>query len=372
MKITDLTVTIFAWDNIPARSYARHTGTVAAGSSEVGLVTISTDQGVQGHSFFGTNSRGAYMDATTLIRALKPLVVGQNPWNREEIFQKMWARNLHTTARCIGAIDIALWDLCGKMANLPIYKMLGAYRSSIPAYSSSEVLPSKEAYVEEALRIKEAGFHGYKIHPPTNYEEDIVICRDVRKAVGDDYRLMLDPSLAYNYIEALQVGKALEDLNYYWYEDPMDCDDLTNYVKLRQMVRVPILATERSYGGFQAMAPWIMYQATDFLRGDVAIKGGITPLVKIANLAEAFHMTLEVHHGGNSTNNFANLHVILSIPNSGHYEFLLPPTTQNYGVIEDIKIGKDGHVRLPNPDAPGLGAEIDFGLIEKKKLAVLK
>jgi L-alanine-DL-glutamate epimerase-like enolase superfamily enzyme len=110
-------------------------------------------------------------------------------------------------------------------------------------------------------------------------------------------------------------------------------------------------------------------QATDFLRGDVAVKGGISALLKIAHLAEAFHMNLEVHHGGNSLNNVANLHVILAIPNTEYFEILLPDATQKYGLVEDITAARDGTV-CP-PDGPGLGAKIDFELIGRKKTGVL-
>jgi L-alanine-DL-glutamate epimerase-like enolase superfamily enzyme len=369
MKITDVTITLFAWDGLPERQFGRHTGRMAGGRSELGLVTIDTDEGVQGHAFLGSSSRGANFDAASLIKFLKPILIGENPLDRERLYQRMWPRNRNTTLRCIGAVDVALWDIGGKVAGLPIHRMLGSYREAVPAYASSEVLPSKEAYAEEAMRIKEAGFHAYKMHPPAVWQQDIEICRHVRAAVGDGYRLMLDSTWSYNYIEALRVGKAIEALGFYWYEDPLDADDITNYVKLRQKLDIPILATEYSPGGFQAFAPWITLQATDFLRGDVAVKGGITALVKIAHLAEAFHMNLEVHHGGNSLNNVANLHVILAIANSEYFEVLLPDATQKYGLAEDLHVDRDGMVRVP--DGPGLGAKIDFDLIARKKVAVL-
>jgi L-alanine-DL-glutamate epimerase-like enolase superfamily enzyme len=369
MKVTDLTITFFAWDDLPSRQFGKHTGKMPGGRVEMGLVKISTDGGVDGHAFLGSSNRGANFDAASLIRFLKPLVIGQNPLDRERLHQQMWARNRNTSFRCIGAVDIALWDIAGKMAGLPIHRMLGSYRESIPAYASSAVLPSKEAYAEEAVRIRDSGFHAYKMHPPTIWQQDIEICRHVRRSVGEDYRLMLDSTWSYNYIEALRVGRALEELNFYWFEDPLDADDITNYVKLRQKLDIPIMATEYSPGGFQAYAPWITMQATDFLRGDVAVKGGITPLIKIAHLAEAFHMPLEVHHGGNSLNNVANLHVILAIQNTEYFEVLLPDETQKYALVEDIKVAKDGTVKPP--DGPGLGAQIDFELIERKKISVL-
>jgi L-alanine-DL-glutamate epimerase-like enolase superfamily enzyme len=370
MKITDVVITLFAWDDLPARQFGRHTGKMPGGRSELGLVAIRTDDGVEGHSFLGSSSRGANYDAGSLIGFLKPLLMGQNPLDRERLYQQMWARNRNTTLRCIGAVDVALWDLSGKVAGLPIHRMLGSFRESVAAYASSEVLPSKEAYAEEALRIREAGLHAYKMHPPAVWQTDIEICRHVRKAVGDTYRLMLDSTWSYNYVEALRVGRALEELDFYWFEDPLDADDITNYVKLRQKLDIPIMATEYSPGGFQAFAPWITMQATDFLRGDVAVKGGISALIKIAHLAEAFHMNLEVHHGGNSLNNVANLHVILAIPNTEYFEVLLPDATQKYGLVEDLSVGRDGLVRPP--DGPGLGAKIDFDLIERKKTDVLR
>ena len=112
-----------------------------------------------------------------------------------------------------------------------------------------------------------------------------------------------------------------------------------------------------------------MHQATDFLRGDVAVKGGITALVKAAHLAEAFHMNFEIHHGGNSLNNVANLHVTMAIQNCELFEVLLPAGAQKYGLVQDIDI--DGHGLVHAFNGPGLGAAIDFDLIERKKIAVL-
>ena len=369
MKITDVTVTLFAWDDIPATTYGRHTGRFS-GKSQLGLVTISTDQGLQGHAFLGSAMRSAHFDAEGLIHYLKPLVMGQDPLDRERLWQALWSRSRNTTLRAIGAIDVALWDLAGKAANLPIHKLLGSYRDRAPAYASSAVLPSPAAYAEEAVRFKSEGWTAYKIHPPTDPTIDIEVCRAVRKAVGDGFTVMLDSTWAYQYPEALRVGRVVQDLGFYWYEDPLADDDLYNYVKLKQQLSIPILATEYSPGGFTAFAPWITERATDYLRGDPAVKGGITPLVKTAHLAEAFHMNFEIHHGGNSLNNVANVHVIMAIRNCEFFEVLLPAGAQKYGLAQDIEVDAQGLVHAF--DGPGLGAAIDFALIERKKTAVLR
>jgi L-alanine-DL-glutamate epimerase-like enolase superfamily enzyme len=180
---------------------------------------------------------------------------------------------------------------------------------------------------------------------------------------------MLDSTWAYDYPVALRVGRVVEELGFHWYEDPLADDDLYNYVKLKQHLSIPILATEYSPGGFTAYAPWLVARATDYLRGDVAVKGGISALVKAAHLAEAFHMNFEIHHGGNSLNNVANLHVTMAIKNCEFFEVLLPADAQKYGLVRDIEV--DSHGLVHAMSGPGLGAEIDFGLIEKKRLAVL-
>jgi L-alanine-DL-glutamate epimerase-like enolase superfamily enzyme len=368
MKISDVTLTLFSWSGIPATTYGRHTGRFS-GSSDLGLLTLRTDAGLEGHAFLGSAMRSASMDAQSLIQFLKPLVLGQDPLDRERLWQAMWQRNRATTFRAIGAMDIALWDLGGKAAGMPIHRVLGSYRDHAPAYASSAVLPSKEAYAEEATRFKAEGWTAYKIHPPTDPTTDIAICEAVRRAVGDGYTVMLDSTWAYQYPEALRVGRAVEALGFHWYEDPLADDDLYNYVKLKQQLSIPILATEYSPGGFTAYAPWITAQATDYLRGDVAVKGGITPLVKAAHLAEAFHMNLEIHHGGNSLNNVANLHVLMAIRNCEFFEVLLPAAAQKYGLAQDIEVDARGLVHAPA--GPGLGAAIDFDLIRRQTTTVL-
>jgi L-alanine-DL-glutamate epimerase-like enolase superfamily enzyme len=368
MKITDVSLTLFAWENIPPVAYGAQTAR-AIGSSDLGLLAIETDQGLVGHAFLGTSSNPASMDGPSLIRFLKPILVGADALARERLYEALWRRTRVASVRAIGAVDIAVWDIAGKAAGLPIHRLIGSYRDSVPAYASSEVHASAEAYVEQALRFRESGWTAYKIHPPQRWQEDIKICEAVRKVVGDAYRLMLDPTWSYRYAEALRVGRAIEEMGYYWYEDPLADQDLYNYVKLKQKLDIPILATEYPAGGLESFVPWILERATDFLRGDVAVKGGITSLLKIARLAEAFRLNLEIHHGGNSLNNVANLHVIMAIPNCEYFEVLLPDGMQKYGLAPDIAVDRSGLVHAPQ--TPGLGAAIDFELIEKKKIAVL-
>jgi L-alanine-DL-glutamate epimerase-like enolase superfamily enzyme len=116
------------------------------------------------------------------------------------------------------------------------------------------------------------------------------------------------------------------------------------------------------------MAQWVQQQATDILRGDVAVCGGITPLVRIAHLADAFRMKCEIHHGGNSLNNVANLHVTMAIPNCDYYEVFPANGANKYGLVKDIEVDDDGMVYAPK--GPGLGYDIDWNLVKQNKIQV--
>lgn len=368
MKIDDLTLTMFRWDDIPEVSYGPNVKQ-PGGSNTMALLEIRTDEGAVGRSFLGASGPGADVDANLLIRNLKPAVMGKDPHDRELIHQSLHGRARSATIRAIGAIDVAVHDLCGILAGLPVHQLLGSYRRSIPAYASSPLHFSIEAYCDEALFWKERGVKAYKLHITGDVKTDIAICTAVRRTVGDDYVLMLDAGFSYDYPQAVKVGRAIEELDFLWYEDPLGQWSIPNYVKLKQKLDVPIMATELPFAGFDMYAAWLHNQATDYLRGDVAFKGGITTLMKTAHLAEAFDMNFEVHHGSNSINNAANLHVMMAIRNCEYYEYLLPEAIINYGLVNEIVPDKDGLVHAPMK--PGLGVEIDFDLIERKKISVM-
>ena len=118
--------------------------------------------------------------------------------------------------------------------------------------------------------------------------------------MGDEFTLLLDSMWSYQYEDALRIGRAIEELNFYWYEDPLVEEDIYNYIKLHEKLDIPIMSTEFAPGRYYGMTQWITQYATDILRGDVAVTGGITPMVRLCHLAEGFNMKCEIHHGGNS------------------------------------------------------------------------
>ena len=361
-KITDVKVEVFNWES-PA--WRVGSGMRFGGPKQLSVVSVETDAGITGNAFL---SRPEH-NAPALIDVLKPRVIGKNPQDIGSIWRDLYKQNRQVSTSAIGAIDIALWDINGKIANQPIHRLLGTCKDEVPIYSSTAWWETPEEYAEEALKFQADGWIAHKLHPHGEAKADIKICQAVREAVGDDMILMLDSMWSYQYEDAMRVGRAIEDLNFYWYEDPLVEEDIYNYVKLHQKLDIPIMSTEYAPGRYYGMTQWITQYATDILRGDVAVTGGITPLVRLCHLAEGFQMKCEIHHGGNSLNNVANLHVIMAVPNCEFYEYF--PSTGGfvYGLVEDIDMS-GGKVQAPTN--PGLGFDIDWDLIKSQHITTLE
>ncbi|WP_197499627.1 enolase C-terminal domain-like protein [Mycobacterium sp. 1245852.3] len=352
---------------------------------EQAVLTIETDEGIQGHTFMSQPEPAV---AQQLISTVKPLLVDRDPLDIGAIWVQLGSRrDIDPTVQSY--VDVALWDIAGKVAGLPIHRLLGTTKTSIPAYASSWLHPDIDTYLDEAVAFRDQGFAGYKVHPPSmrnrgrlgssravHVEADAAVYRGLRETVGATYPLFADPFAGYTYAQALRIGHMLEELGYEWFEDPLAVDDIYGYKRLRQQLRIPLLATELTRGGVTNHAPWVVEQATDYLRGDVVVKGGITGLIKIAHLAEAFHLNCELHDGYNALNNLAVLHVALAIPNCEWYEVLVPHPPRRYesdhlswGLAEQITIDRDGQAHPP--DRPGLGIDVDWNLIRRRTIAEL-
>ncbi len=206
MRITDLRVIV--------HERATPRGVFPRPTMPIGVVTISTDEGIDGHVFLSPPGVDV---APQLVNVAKPMLVGRDPLDLGAIWHDFAARARMFDPTVQGYVDIALWDIAGKAAGLPVHRLLGTCRTSVPAYASSWVHRHDATYVEEALAYREQGFVGYKLHPPTQrrhvpvggaleavpVRDDIETCAAVRRAVGDDYPLMLDSAWAYAYKEAL-------------------------------------------------------------------------------------------------------------------------------------------------------------------------
>ena len=362
MQITKVTVESFGWEVEPWRVGS---GMRFGGKRQLGVVTVETDAGVSGNAFLSRPDH----HGQPLIDIAAPRVIGRNPQDIGAIWADLWKQNRAIHTSVIGTIDICLWDINGKLAGQPIHRLLGTCKDSAPVYSSTAWWETPQEYAEEALRFQAEGWTAHKIHPHSDPKADIEICRAVREAVGDEMILMLDSMWAYCYEDAVRVGRAIEELDYYWYEDPLVEEDIYSYVKLHQKLDIPIMSTEFAPGRYYGMAAWITQYATDILRGDVAVTGGITPLVRLCHLAEGFKMKCEIHHGGNSLNNVANLHVTMAVPNCEFFEYFPSTGSNMFGLVEDIDMS-GGVVHAPTN--PGLGYEIDWPLLRRDEQSRLE
>jgi len=350
------------------------------------LTKVLTDDGAEGYCFgghFHGDQDGLLPGEQALVaRFIGPLLVGQDPLDREYIWQELWAGKLPENV--VSVVDLALWDLAGRVTGLPVYKLLGGARGRVKAYASgANSLGRPDEYAAHALDCKQRGYLAYKIHNaiywdpgtrqfapprPSHVEWDIETCRAVREAVGDEFVLMYDPWGTYNYDDALRVGRELERLGYYWYEQPMPEHLVSSYVRLAEELSIPICSPEILEGGLHTRAEWILRKASDISRIDV-LRGGITGAMKTAALCEAFGIRCELHMSG-----FGNLQVLGATSEDvcEYYERgLLAPgvdydATPPYLTSSCDPLSPDGFVAVPT--SPGLGYEIDWRYIEEHRL----
>jgi L-alanine-DL-glutamate epimerase-like enolase superfamily enzyme len=339
------------------------------GGVQWGVLKIHTDDGIEGYGSLSAPGEAADAMAAQIMRAVKPVLLGRDPLDIGTIWSELWRRRrFFGGPAAVGSVDMALWDIAGKAAGLPVHRLLGTHRAAVPAYKSDPVPGGPPAYAEDVLRWQRLGWTGYKYHSRGKPNEDLAVLAAIREAAGDDMRLMLDAH-AYPYGDAVRVGKAIEEMGYFWFEDPMAPEDIYGHRKLKEQVGIPILATETTEGGLYTFAQWITAGATDAIRGDWAVKGGVTALIKAAHLAEAFNMNLEVHYGYGFLGNLANLQVIMATRNCSFYEAFTFNTSEatgrggmNFGLTDPITVGADGMIQAPT--RPGLGSDVDWDLIK--------
>jgi L-alanine-DL-glutamate epimerase-like enolase superfamily enzyme len=336
------------------------------------VVTVKTDEGLEGHGF----AQKGRSVAEALAEVVRPQVLGEDPFDYEKIWQKMldrdrWGGGLPHNA--YGAVDVALWDIIGQAAGKPLYKLLGGCRERVKAYYTTGGIADPEEQVKVALAAKEAGFTAYKLHPKGGYDRDLASCKAVRQALGEEMRIMSDPVATYNHQEALRMGRELEKLNYYWYEEPLMDPDIEGYVELSRALDIPVAGTEWAHGGLWGLystPQYLVRKAVDIVRSDVSWKGGITGLLKTFHLCEAFGVNCEVHTAMMSLMDVANLHVICAKRNCEYFEYAGPfKEGIGFGLKSAIRIDAEGYVSPP--DAPGLGVELDWDILDKHTIAKL-
>jgi L-alanine-DL-glutamate epimerase-like enolase superfamily enzyme len=355
MKITDVKVTVITaetpFGGPPGRSFAN-------------LLQIFTDQGIEGDFLAGGSRAAGRGLAESIVNSAKPMILGKDPLDREAIWDSLVYHGMGgISMNAAGAIDVALWDIGGKAAGVPVYKLLGGYRDKIRAYASLIQHDSPKEYADYAVELAKRGYTAVKLHLRGGPESNIVDCKTVRDAVGPNFTLMLDSNCRYDRREALWVGRELEKLDYYWYEEPLVNTDIEGYIQLSRTLDIPIAATETLYyANPQHFVPYLKEPVADILRTDA--ERGITLCKKVSDLCDAFNVKCELHGWGFAMCQFANLHVAGACRNSDFFEKMEPGELYDACVKNTVQIDKEGYVHLPTK--PGLGVELDFAEIKKR------
>jgi L-alanine-DL-glutamate epimerase-like enolase superfamily enzyme len=352
MKITHVEVHRI---DVPAASPPFRWRNGLSGSAPVGdgaVLRIGTDEGAEGVALFARP--GAAVTLQDLVdRVFREELLGADPFQREWLWHRVWEldRIHELPLPALGLIDIALWDLAGRVYNEPVWRLLGGFRDAIPAYASTSTFATTEEFLDVADQCLALGYRGIKLHAWGDARKDAKLCLALRHHIGDDTPLMYDGSAGFDLPDAIYLGKALAEADYLWYEEPMREFSVSAYQRLAESVAVPLLVAETSDGVHMNSADFIKAGAATFgVRAGTTLRGGITGAMRTAHLADAYRVRAEVHGS-----DIPNHHLCMAISNTTYYESLVTART----VVRERHVDKDGLVHAPI--GPGIALPLDFG-----------
>jgi L-alanine-DL-glutamate epimerase-like enolase superfamily enzyme len=372
VKITDLELINLSGIDLPApmrASWAPGSILTRWGGT---IVKISTDEGIVG---IGTPGYGAPASFESWV---KPQLIGKDPFLMEQHAQVLRMAN-----GCWG-VEIALWDVIGKACNQPVYKLWGGHADRVPAYASFVEVRTPEQRAEDVLRVREAGYRAAKLrlHDWT-MKEDLAQVEAVRKAVGDDFVILVDanqaqqpgtahpaPGPVWTEQRAVQTARELERLGVYWLEEPLDRYNFDGLTRLCAAVDILISGGENNRGLHEFR--WLIERdCYDIVQPEALVSEGIGQLRKVAALAELHHKLVAPHHGGGGVGLAAHLHLCAAIPNASYLEVWHDPPCMTSDIFqwylkEPLRVDAEGNVAVPQK--PGIGVELDEEKIAKYRV----
>lgn len=341
--------------------------------SGMAVVEIETETGLKG---YGWCEDGCQATQPVIDNHLSRLLIDQDARDIEGLWDRLYRATLPygrkgAVLQAISSIDIALWDLAGKAANEPVYRLLGgATRHPVPVYASALHPVGTDKVAAEAKDYVAAGYQAMKLRFPYGpgdgvkgmaaNEEHVA---NIRDAVGDDIEIMADAYMGWDFLYAKKMCRRLEAYKLAWLEEAFIPDDIMSYAKLRQETNIPISGGEHEYTryGFEHI---IEKEAMDIIQPDLRRCGGFTEGRKIATLAAAAGVTLIPHAYG-----ITHIHFAIAIPNVPMVEYFpLPCWDQLPGnevecIFHDEPIPKNGYVAAE--DRPGLGVTINEAIFDQ-------
>ena len=330
-----------------------------------GVVEITTDAG---HTGWG---EGLSIGDGEALRAA---LIGREPFDTEVIWQELYSHGWGDVAT-ISAVDIALWDIVGKALDLPVYRLLGgAFRDNVPAYASGLFCKDRPdlagALTDEARGYVDAGFAAVKMKIGFGADNDVPNVRAVREAIGEGVQLAVDANCGYDVGSAIDVGRRIAPYDLLWYEEPVTTDDVAGYREIRQALGLRVAGGEMLRGRW-AFKDLVQGRGLDIVQPDISIAGGFTECRKIAAMASANHVCVLPHMWGTAIRLAATLHWQATLPPEPDslnpfpslYEFDMTENRLRTELAKDSIRAVEG--RVPVPQGPGLGIEIDRDVLAK-------
>jgi D-galactarolactone cycloisomerase len=345
------------------------------------IVEVTTDEGVTGWGESLCHGLQPPEIAATIVQvALKPIVLGQDAFDVDVLWERMY--NLTrpygqkgAVPNAISAVDIAIWDCMGRALGKPVHKLLGgAYRTEVEPYATGFYRVEGKSYpadaIEEARRHLKRGFSAMKLKVGFGVEEDVEYILGVREGIGRGPKLMIDANHAYNVASARRILKAIEPAGIHWFEEPISPEDIDGYRELKNLTSIYLAAGENEFTKY-GFREWISRRAVDILQPDLCSAGGFTECRKISALAQAWHMTMIPHVWASGIGLAASLQFLATLPPAPlalkPIEPMLEYDQSSHPFRQELIFGAitmvDGMVQIPT--APGLGVEINREVIER-------
>ena len=357
------------------------------------LVEVVTDEGITGWGECFGPGNVAIANKVIVERVIQPMILEENPLNRDVLWHKVY--NLlrdhgqkGMPIQALSGVDIALWDILGKVTGLSISRLIGGrFREQVPVYGYGMMLRREkltalmDRFEDEAAAIKSAGFVATKMKVGLGAKQDVQLAESVRRGVGGDFPFMVDANHCYTVDQALYVGRALEELDAYWFEEPVAPEDLDGYRELRSQLKINIAGGEAEFTrwGWRNL---LEKHCLDIAQPEVCALGGISEYLRVLALAQA-HFTQVINHVWGSAvaiaTNLQLLAVIPPLPGGIHpQEPMLEFDTTDNKFRDDLltdplniqrQVAKNGGY-VPIPDVPGHGAEPNREFLEHFALEV--
>ena len=353
------------------------------------LIEVQTDEGIIGWGECFGPGNIALANKFIVEKVIQPLIIGEDPLNKEHIWHKVYnllrdSGQKGMPIQALSGVDIALWDVLGKKTKTPLYQLVGGKcNEQVPVYGYGMMLQKKstseliDLFREEASQIKSKNFKAMKMKVGLGPVEDLKLVRAVREVVGKDFRLMVDANHAYTLNDALYVGRGLDELDVFWFEEPVAPEDYNGYRELKQKINTNIAGGEAEFTKY-GWNELIKNKCIDIAQPEVCGLGGITEYLKVAALAQANFIPVVNHVWGSAVSIATNLHLLTAqpdmpgglFPSKSMLEFdtteknifITDLSTESFSILEQVK-KNNGLASVA--DNPGIGITPNHDFIKE-------